>query len=62
MDRKNLYYIVTKGTNDRLQTVDKRPFISESDAADREIDKWSKDREKILIADFEDKFEDKDVE
>ena len=62
MDKRNLYYIVKKGTNDRIQTIDKRPYIAESDAADLEIETWAPKCEKISIADYEEKFEDKESE
>lgn len=62
MDKINLYYIVRKGTNDRTLTRDRTVLISDSDAADCEIKQWAIDGENISIADFEEKFEDKDGE
>jgi hypothetical protein len=58
MDKTNLYYIVTKGTNDRALTTDKRLLIAESDAADREIERWHGSGEKITIEEFEKRFMD----
>jgi len=62
MDKQNLYYVVKKGTNNRAQTLDKCASIMDSDAADLEIKNWSPNHEKISIADFEEKFVDKDAE
>ena len=60
MDKKNLYYVVKKGTNARTITLDKRPLIMDSEAADLEIKAWAPTHEKITIADFEERFVDKD--
>jgi len=60
MDKENLYYIVIKGTNDRRVTTSKDPLIADSDAADLEIKEWAKNCEKVSVADFEEKFEDKE--
>ena len=62
MDKENLYYLVVKGTNDRRTVYSKDPFIADSDAADLERKTWANNCEKISIADFEEKFVDKDAE
>lgn len=62
MDKQNLYYIVTKGTNNRSLTTDKCLLICDSDAADREIELWAPYSEKISIADYEATFEEQEVE
>jgi len=62
MDKKNLYYIVIKGTNDQRMTHNNIPYMADSDAADMEIKDWAKNCEKISIADFEETFRDKGSE
>lgn len=62
MDKNNLYYLVTKGTNDRSLTKNKQPLIMESGAADEEIQGWAPMSEKISIADYEKKFVDQEAE
>lgn len=57
MDKPKLFYLVKRGTNENVLTMDKRPFIAESDATDREIEQWYKSHEKMSIKDYEDKFE-----
>lgn len=62
MDKENLYYLVTKGTNNRGLILSKGPLILESDAADFDLKAYGGNREKISIADFEEKFKDEETE
>jgi len=63
MDKENLYYIVDKGTNNRITTRFKEAWIGTkeaSEAAVTEIETWwsskSQKYEVISIKDYENKF------
>ena len=60
MEKSNLFYIVRKGTNQRILNMDKTPFIVESEYIDRILEEYPYDNNrhtKISIEEYSLKFE-----
>jgi hypothetical protein len=57
INKKEMYYIVEKGTNARILNQTKDPLILNEEAKNRALSQWYKENyEGITIADYEDKF------
>ena len=62
MDKENLYYIVTDGTNERVLLPDHKPLMGSKIAIEREIDEWCRTKIAISIKKYENIYTDKDDE
>lgn len=62
MDKENLYYIVRKGTNDRMTGMNKSVLMIGPNITDSQIEFYGLNFEKISVADYEERFVDKETE
>lgn len=56
MDKENLYYIIRRGTNERMSRNSKDALISELSVVDEILSSYGSKFEMITIAEYETKF------